>query len=168
MSTAVKTSYTLQRLHNFTHRSVIPSPVGNRVSILPNIHFLRCTTRRLPQSLSQHFPTCKIFKLEFHHCGSHILQRPPLVPRLEDKPTPSPNSRKSHPILLPRTSAKLGKTCYSTKPTHISPMLCAVHMVTCSMNRSLGSQAGTTTNKWYITSTRAFPHHHQHPPAWIL
>jgi hypothetical protein len=80
-----------------------------RVSILPNVHFLRCTTRRSPHSLSQYFPACKIFTLRFHHCGSRILQRPPLVPRLGDKPTPSPKSRKSHPVLLPWISVKLEK-----------------------------------------------------------
>jgi hypothetical protein len=57
-------------------------------------------------------------------------------------------------------------TCYSTKPTYISPMLCVVNMVTRCMNWSLGSQSGTTTNEWYITSTHSFSHHHQHPPAW--
>jgi hypothetical protein len=34
---------------------------------------------------------------------------------------------------------------HSTKPTYISSVLCAVIMVICSMNRSLGSQIGTTT-----------------------
>jgi hypothetical protein len=29
VSTAIMTVYTLQRLHNFTHRLVIPSPVGD-------------------------------------------------------------------------------------------------------------------------------------------
>jgi hypothetical protein len=36
-------------------------------------------------------------------------------------------------------------TCYLTKPTHISHVLCAIHMVTRSTNRSLESLAGTTT-----------------------
>jgi hypothetical protein len=80
-----------------------------RVSILPNVHFLRCMTRRSPQSFSQCFSACKTFTLRFHRCGSHILQRPPLVPRLGDKDTPSPKSRKSHPALLPRIYAKLRK-----------------------------------------------------------
>jgi hypothetical protein len=80
-----------------------------RVSILPNIHFLGSMARRSPHSPSQHFPARKIFTLRFLCCGSRILQRPPLVPRLGDKPTPSPKSRKSHPIFLPRISAKLGK-----------------------------------------------------------
>jgi hypothetical protein len=48
------------------------------VSILPNIHFLRCTARGSPHSLSQCFPARKIFTLRFHHCRSHILQMPPL------------------------------------------------------------------------------------------
>jgi hypothetical protein len=65
-----------------------------RVSILSNVHILRCTTRRSPQSLSQCFPARKIFTLSFHHCGSHILHRPPLVPRLGDKHTLLPKSRK--------------------------------------------------------------------------
>jgi hypothetical protein len=80
-----------------------------RVSILPNIYFLRCTAKRSPQSLSQHFPARKIFTLRFHCCGRFILHSPPLVPRLGDKPTPSPKSRKSHTALLPRISTKLGK-----------------------------------------------------------
>jgi hypothetical protein len=141
------TVYTLSRLHNFTHRLEISSLAKRlKVSILPNVHVLWCMARRSPHSFSQHFPARKIFTLTFHHCRSHILQRPPLVPRLGDKPTPSPKSRKSHPVLLPQISAKLEKTtCYSTKPSHISHVLCVVNMVTCSMNRSLGSQAATTT-----------------------
>jgi hypothetical protein len=31
--------------------------------------------------------------LRFHRYGSHILEAPPLVPRLGDKFTPSPKSR---------------------------------------------------------------------------
>jgi hypothetical protein len=110
VSTAITTIYTLQRLHNFTHRLVISSLAKRlKVSILRNVHHLWCTARRSPHCFSQHFPTCKIFTLRFHHCGSHILQRPPLVPRLGDKLTPSPKSRKSHPVLLPRISIKLEK-----------------------------------------------------------
>jgi hypothetical protein len=60
-------------------------------NLLPNIHFLRCTIRRSPRSLSQCFPV-----------------------------------RKTEKII-----------CYLTKPTHISPVLCVVHMVIRSMNRSL-------------------------------
>jgi hypothetical protein len=147
VSTAIMTVYTLQRLHNFTHRLVI-SLLAKRlkVSILPNVHFLWCTAKRSPHSFSQRFLARKIFTLRFHHCRSHILQRPPLVPGLGDKSTPSPKSRKSHPVLLPQISTKTRKTtCYSTKSTHISPMLYAVNMVTRPMNRSLGSLADTTT-----------------------
>jgi hypothetical protein len=90
------TVYTLQMLHNFTHGLVISSLVKwLKVSILPNVHFLWCTTRRLPHSFSQRFPARKIFTLRFHRCRSHILQRPPLVNRLRDKLTPSPKFRKS-------------------------------------------------------------------------
>jgi hypothetical protein len=70
-----------------------------RVSILPIIHFLRCTTRRSTHSFSQHFPARKTSTPRFHHCGSHILQKPPLVPRLG----------LHHTFLLPQTSAKLEK-----------------------------------------------------------
>jgi hypothetical protein len=109
VSTAIMTIYTRQRLHNFTHRLVISSLAKRLgVSILLNVHFLWCTTRRSPQ-FSQHFPAHKTSKLRFHRCRSHILQKPPLVPWLGDKPTSSPKSRKSHPVLLPRTSVKLGK-----------------------------------------------------------
>jgi hypothetical protein len=110
VSTAIMTVYTLQRLHNFTHRLVISS-LANRlkVSISPNVHYLSCMVKRSPHSLSQRFLARKIFTLRFHRSGSHILQRLPLVPRLEDKPTPLPKSRKSHLVLLPQISAKLKK-----------------------------------------------------------
>jgi hypothetical protein len=110
MSTAIITVYTLQRLHNFTHRLVI-SPLAKRlkVSLLPYVHFLWCMARRSSHSFSQHFLARKTSTLRFYCCGSHILQKPPLVPWLGDKPTPSSKSRKSHPVPLPRTSVKLGK-----------------------------------------------------------
>jgi hypothetical protein len=37
-------------------------------------------------------------------------------------------------------------TCYLTTSTHIIPVICAIHMDTRSMNRSLGPLASTTTN----------------------
>jgi hypothetical protein len=122
VSTAIMIVYTLQRLHNFTHRLVISSLAKwLKVSILPNVHFHWSTPRRSPQSFSERFPARKIFTLRLHRCGRCILQRPPLVLRLGDIPTPSPKSRKSHSVLLPRISTKLGKQqSYSTKPTHIS------------------------------------------------
>jgi hypothetical protein len=41
---------------------------------------------------------------------------------------------------------KTGKTsCYSTKPTHISSVLCVIIMVTRCTDRTLGSQASITT-----------------------
>jgi hypothetical protein len=114
-----------------------------RVSILPIIHFLRCTTRRSPHSFSQHFPAHKTSTLRFHRCGSHILQKPPLAPRLGlHHPSPKVEITPSFPSTP--NIRKTGKiTCYLTKPTHIIPVLCAVHMVTRSTNRSLGSLAGT-------------------------
>jgi hypothetical protein len=139
-----------------------------RVSILPIIHFLRCVARRSPHSFSQHFSSRKTSTLRFHRCGSHILQKPPLVPRLGlHHPSPKVGITPSfHSAPNIRETGKI--ICYLTKPTHISHVLCAVHMVTCSMNRSLGSLAGTTTiQKQYFTSTRAFPHHHQTSPARI-
>jgi hypothetical protein len=124
VSTAIMTIYTLQRLHNFTHRLVISSLAKQlKVSILSYIHFLWCMARRSPHSFSQHFPACKTSTLRFHRCGSHILQKPPLVPWLGDKPTPSPKSRKSHPVLLPRTSVKLGKQ-HATRLTLPISALC--------------------------------------------
>jgi hypothetical protein len=42
-----------------------------RVSVLPNIHFLRCTAGRSPHSLSQRFPARKTSTLRFHRCGLH-------------------------------------------------------------------------------------------------
>jgi hypothetical protein len=133
-----------------------------RVSILPIIHFLRCMATRSPHSFSQLFPARKTSALRFHRYGSHILQKAPLVARLGlHHPSPKVGITPSFPSALNiRETGK--KTCYLTKPTHISPMLCVVHMVTRSTNRSLGSLAGTTTiQKQYSTSTRALPHHHQ-------
>jgi hypothetical protein len=41
ISTTIMIVYTLQSLHNFTHRLVIPSLAKRlQVSILPNIHLL--------------------------------------------------------------------------------------------------------------------------------
>jgi hypothetical protein len=94
-----------------------------RASILPNVHFLRCTATRSPQSFSQHFPARKIFTLRFHRCGSHILQSPPLVLRLGDKPTLSSKFTKSHPVLLSRISAKPGKQ-HATQLSWIISSLC--------------------------------------------
>jgi hypothetical protein len=133
-----------------------------RVSILPIIHFLRCTARRSPHSFSQLFLARKTSTLRFHRCGSHIIQKPPLVPRLGlHHPSPKVGITPSFPSTL--NIHETGKiTCYLTKPTHISPLLCTVHMVTRSTNRSLGSLVGTTIiQKQYLTSTHAFPHHHQ-------
>jgi hypothetical protein len=116
VSTAIMTVFTMQNLHNFTHRLVISSLVKRlKVSILTNVYFLWCTAKRSPHSLSQRFPGHKILTLRFHRCGSRILQRPPLMPRLGDKPTPSLKFRKSHSVLLPRISAKLGKQ-------HVTPL----------------------------------------------
>jgi hypothetical protein len=116
-----------------------------RVSILPIIHFLRCMARRSPHSFSQIFPARKISTPRFHRCGSHILQKPPLVPRLGlHHPSHKVGITPSFPS-APNIRETRNITCYLTKPTHISHVLCAVHMVTRSMNRSLGSLADTTT-----------------------
>jgi hypothetical protein len=119
-------------------------------------------TRRSPHSFSQIFPARKTSTLRFHRCESHILQKPPLVSRLGlHHPSPKVGITPSFPSAPNiRETGKI--TCYSTKPIHISHVLCAVHMVTRSTNRSLGSLTDATTNqKQYLTSTRAFPHHHQ-------
>jgi hypothetical protein len=133
-----------------------------RVSILPIIHLLGCMASRSPYSFSQLFPAHRTYTLRFHRCGSHILQKPPFVPRLGLHHLP-PKVRITPSFPSAPNICKTGKiTCYLTKPTHISPVLWAVHMVTRNMNRSLGSLADTTTiQKQYLTSTRAFPYHHQ-------
>jgi hypothetical protein len=140
------TVYTLQRLHNFTHRSVISS-LAKRLkgSILPNVHFLWCTARRSPHSLSQRFPGHKTSTLRFHRCGLHHLTEVPSCAKF--RITPSITKVRITPS-FPSTSniRETGKTiCYLTKSIHISHVLCAVNMVICSMNRSLGSLADTTT-----------------------
>jgi hypothetical protein len=133
-----------------------------RLSILPIIHFFRCMARRSPHSFSQIFPARKTSTLKFHCYGSHILQKLPLVPRLGlHHPSPKVRITPSFPS-TPNIRETEKITCYLTKPTHISHVLCTVHMVTHSTNRSLGSLAGTTTiQKQNLTSTRAFLHHHQ-------
>jgi hypothetical protein len=133
-----------------------------RVSILSIIHFLRCMGRRSPHSFSQHFQARKTSTLRFQRCGSHILQKCPLVPRL-GLHHPSPKVGITPSFSSTPNIHETGKIiCYLTKPTHISHVLCAVHMVTRSTNRSLALLADTTTiQKQYFTSTRAFPHHHQ-------
>jgi hypothetical protein len=116
-----------------------------RVSILPIIHFLRCMAKRSPHSFSQLFLARKTSTLRFYHCGSHILQKPPLVPRL-GLHHPSPKVEITPFFPSAPNIHETGKiTCYLTKPTHISLVLCTVHMVTRSTSRSLGSLAGTTT-----------------------
>jgi hypothetical protein len=119
-------------------------------------------TRRSPHSFSLIFLARKTSTLRFHRCGSHILQEAPLVPRL-GLHHPSPKVRITPSFLSAPNIRETGKIiCYLTKPTHIRHVLCAVHMVTRSTNRSLESLADTTTiQKQYFTSTRAFPHHHQ-------
>jgi hypothetical protein len=130
---------------------------------LPNVHFLWCTARKSPQSLSQRFPTHKTFTPRFHHCGSHILRRPPFVPRLGDKYTPSPKSKKAHLVLLPQTSMKLRKiTCYSTNPTHISHVLGTVNIHSFHRFPCRHYHQQTVHNKYSCSL-----HYHQHPPAWI-
>jgi hypothetical protein len=125
-------------------------------------HTLRCMAKRSPYSFSQTFPARKASILRFHRCGSHILQTPPLVPRLGlHRPSPKVGITPSFPS-APNIHETGKITWYLTKPTHISHVLYVVHMVTRSTNRSLGSLAGITTiQKQYLTSTRPFSHHHQ-------
>jgi hypothetical protein len=96
-----------------------------RVSIFPKVHFLRCTTKSSPQSLSQRLPTHKIFALRFYHYRSHMLHMPPLVPRLRDKLTPLSKSRKSHPVLMLRTFTKLEKQ-HATQLSLLISTMCFV------------------------------------------
>jgi hypothetical protein len=146
VSMAIMIVYTLQRLHNFTHRSVISSLAKRlKVSILPNVHFLWCTPRRSPQSPSQCFLARKTSTLRFYHCGLHHPTKAPSCVRL-GLHHPSPKVRITPSFSSTSNIRETGKTtCYLTKPTHINHMLCAVNMVTHFMNRSLGSLAGTTT-----------------------
>jgi hypothetical protein len=162
VSTAIMTVYSAEVAQHYPQVDDSITRRWLKVSILPIIRFLRCMTRRSPHSFSQIFPARKTFPLRFHRCGSHILQKPPLVSRLGlHHPSPKVGITPSFPSALNiRETGKI--TCYLTKPTHISHVLYTVHMVTRSTNRSLGSLAGTTTiQKRYLNSTRAFPHHHQ-------
>jgi hypothetical protein len=146
VSIAIMTVYTLQWLHNFTHRLVISSLAKRlEVSILPNVHFLWCTARRSPHSLSQHFPARKTSALNFHRCGLHHSTKYPSCAKA--RTTPSITKGRDYTILFFYLEHLQNSetTYYFTKPTDISPVLCVVHMVTHSMNRSLGSLAGTTT-----------------------
>ncbi len=134
VSTAIMTVYTLQMLHNFTHTLVISSLAKRlKVSILPNVHFLWCTTRRSPHSLSQHFPARKTSTLRFHRCGLH-------------HPTEAPSCGKARitPSITYGWEYIILSFYLKHPPTHINPVLCVVRMVTRSTNRSLGSLVGTT------------------------
>jgi hypothetical protein len=103
---------------------------------LPIKHFLRCMVRRSLHRFSQIFPAHKTSTLRFHRYRSHILQKPPLVPRL-GLHHPSPKVGITPSFLSAPNIRETGKiTCYLTKPTHISPVFCMVHMVTRSTNRS--------------------------------
>jgi hypothetical protein len=98
--------------------------------------------RRPSHSFSQLFPARKTSTLRFHRCGSHILKKPPLVPRLGlHHPSPKVGIIPSFPS-APNIHETGKITCYLTKPTHISHVLCAVHMITHSTNKFLGSLAG--------------------------
>jgi hypothetical protein len=121
---------------------------------------------RSPHNFSQIFPARKTSTLRFHRCESHILRKPPLVPRLGlHHPSPKVGITPSFPS-APNIRETEKITCYLTKPTHISPVLCAVHMVTRSTNRSLGSLADTTTiqrNRSLGLSSGRGVVHHQDP-----
>jgi hypothetical protein len=125
----------------------ITSYATKSTSILSNVHFLWCMARRSPHSLSQHFPAPKHPHLGFTTADYTILQIPLLMPWWGVHRT-SPKVRITPSFPCVKNICKTRKsTCYSTKPTHINPMLRVVNIVTRSMNRSLGSQAGTTTTK---------------------
>jgi hypothetical protein len=81
-------------------------------SVTKSLHFAQSTLlyvydQQITTKSFTALPARKIFTLRFHRWGSHILHRPPLVPRLGDKITTSPKSSKSHPVLLPRIFTKL-------------------------------------------------------------
>jgi hypothetical protein len=114
-------------LHSTEVRQLYPQ-VGDSITYWwLRLHFFQCT---LPKIYNQEitiksfttFSSLQIFTLRFHHYGSSILQRPPLVSRLGDKLTPSPKFRKSHSVLLPRTSMKIGKQHATQLSLSISAM----------------------------------------------
>jgi hypothetical protein len=118
MSMAVMTVYTLQTLHNFTHRLVISSlPKRLEVSTLPNVHFLWCRARRSAHSLSQCFPACKTSTLRFHHCGLHHPTKAPSCAKV--RITPSITYGRHYTILsfYLKHPQNWEITCYLTKPT---------------------------------------------------
>jgi hypothetical protein len=146
MSIAIMIVYTLQRLHNITHRLVISSLAKRlEVSILPNVHFLWCTTRRSPCSLSQHFLAHKTCTLRFDLCGLHHPTEAPSCAKARITPSITKGRDYTIPSFYLEHPRNWETTGFLTKPTHISHMLCVVHMVTHSTNMSLGSPAGTTT-----------------------
>jgi hypothetical protein len=120
------------------------------------MHFLRCMARRSPHSFSQIFPARKTSTLRFHRCGGHILQKPPLVPRLGlHHPSPKVGITPSFPSAPNiRETGKI--TCYWTKPTHISLFTspaepnCFPSLVVTSWGYNAGGRSCTT----YIS-----PHH---------
>jgi hypothetical protein len=58
-----------------------------RVSILPNVHFLRCTARRSPHNCSQHFPARKTSTLRFQRCGLHHSTESPSCAKVRITPS---------------------------------------------------------------------------------
>jgi hypothetical protein len=145
MSTAIMTVYTLQRLHNFTHRSMISSLAKRlKVSILPNIHFFWCTARRSPQSFIA-FPNPQNIHTKVSPLWkSHPTEAPSCA---KDMRNPlhhlSPGSR----ILsfYPEYPQNWENNMLLHKAYPYQSCDCALNMVTYIMNRSLGSLAVTTT-----------------------
>jgi hypothetical protein len=124
VSMAIMIDYTLQRLHNFTHTLVISSLAKRlKISILPNVHFFWCTARRSPHSLSQCIPARTISTLRFHCCGLLCPTEAPLAPWLGvHRLSPKVQITPSFPYA--KSICETVKTiCYSTKPTHISPVI---------------------------------------------
>jgi hypothetical protein len=58
-----------------------------RVSILPNVHFLSCTVRRSPHSLSHRFSACKTSTLRFHRCRLHHPTEAPSCAKVRITPS---------------------------------------------------------------------------------
>ena len=149
-----------------------------KVSLLPT-HILGCGARRSPHGLSKR-PTSP----QTIHAKVSVHRKYPFLHPLWRRGSDysihhlSPEGtlpevtldRKVYSPFLPLSSiaGKTGKTSYYLTKSTIST-LCFVRFSWVAAPRTdpydhklLLPQANST-----VTSTCAFPHHHQHPPAWI-
>jgi hypothetical protein len=135
---------------------------------LPNIHFLWCRGRRSPHSLSQCFPTCKTCTLMFHHYGLHHPTEAPSYAMVRSTPFITLGPDYTILPLCHEHPSNWENNMLFNKAYQYQPWaLHGKHGCTFHEQVLRITSKHYHNRKWYITSTHATPHHHQHPPAWI-